>query len=137
MMRATLTIAVVLGALALDRLALSTSAGADLLTPSPERISQVFVTSVAAHRPEQARERLTRGARQEWPSARIRELDRAWRERHGDYRMAEGQAVHDGKRADLHARFRTARGGPVERSFVLERDADTAFWKIARIEDGG
>lgn len=134
-MRATLTVALVLGALALDRLALSTSAGADLLTPTPERTAQVFVTSVAAHRPEQARERLTAAARAHWSPARLRELDRAWRERDGDYRMTDGETDRQGARAELHARFQTARRGVVERTFVLERDADTALWRIADVTE--
>ena len=134
-MRATLTIAIVLGALAVDRLALSTSLGATLLTPSPERTAQVFVTSVAAHRPEQARDRLTPAAREQWSAARLRDLDRAWRERDGDYRMADGEASGGDERVELRAHFKTARQGAVERRFVLEREADTALWKVARVGD--
>jgi len=134
-MRATLTVAVVLGALALDRLALSTSAGATLLTPSPKGTAQVFVTSVAAHRPEQARERLTPAAREQWSPARLRDLDRAWRDRDGDYRMTDGEASGSDDRVELRAQFRTARRGAVERRFLLERDVDTALWKIARVGD--
>jgi hypothetical protein len=134
-MRATLTIAIVLGALAVDRLALSTSLGATLLTPSPERTAQVFVTSVAAHRPEQARDRLTPAARERWSAARLRDLDRAWRERDGDYRMADGEASGGDERVELRAHFKTARRGAVERRFVLEREADTALWKVARVGD--
>jgi len=134
-MRATLTVAVVLGALALDRLALSTSAGATLLTPSAKGTAQVFVTSVAAHRPEQARERLTPAAREQWSPARLRDLDRAWRGRDGDYRMTDSEASGSDDRVELRAQFRTARRGAVERRFVLERDTDTALWKIARVGD--
>lgn len=135
-MRGALTVALVLGALALDRLALSTSFGADVLTPTPERTAQIFVTSVAAHRPEQARARLTAAAREQWSAGRLRDLDRAWRERDGDYRMVEGEAAARGDRVVLRARFKTARRGSVERTFVLERDADTALWRIARIGEG-
>ena len=133
-MRAALTIAVVVGALAVDRLALSTSRGAEVLVPTPERTAQVFMTSVAAHRPEQARERLTAEARREWPSTRLRELDRTWRERDGHYRMAESDESRRGDRAEVRARITTARRGTVQRLFVLERDADTAVWKIALLE---
>ena len=134
-MRATLTLALALGALALNRAALSTGPGAELLTPTPERTAQTFVTSVAAHRPDQARARLTSTAREAWSPARLRDLDRAWRDRDGEYRMTGGEESRRGDRADLSARFQTARRGVVERRFSLEREADTALWKIASIEE--
>jgi hypothetical protein len=135
MTRAALTMAVVLGALTLDRLALSTEPGARLLTPSPERTVQTFVTSVATGRPDQARHRLTSDARSQWSSARLLTLNRAWHARDGDYRMRDGEARRLGDRVEIRARIDTALRGAVERTFGLEREAETALWRIARIPE--
>ena len=105
----------------------------EILTPRPERVVQNLVGTLAGKRPESAATQMAGDAAD--AAGRLRALDRTLRERHGDYRFADAQAVRRGDEADVRAELRSSRGERFAQRFALVRDSATRLWKVTAFTD--
>jgi hypothetical protein len=130
-------LATVLAALALNFALVRARVALDLVTPSPEKTVQSFVTGLSAQRWEFARHQLDESARPDFPPEELERLDDRLRQRHGHYTFVGGSAERAPDHVSYRALIKTQRNGVLERAFRLERTPESALWKIVAFEPLG
>lgn len=122
--------AVTLLALAANAWLVRQGVALDLVVPSPDRVVRGFVATLAAGRPERAREALSRPAKAEVSVNRLRWLDDRLHARFGTYHVIPLETVVRQEAATTGARLQPRRGEPVHVTFPLVREAPGRLWKI-------
>ena len=130
-MRAIVSVAAVtLLALAANAWLVRQGVALDLVVPSPEKVVRGFVTTLAAGRPERAREALSEPAKAELSVDRLRWLDDRLHERFGVYHVVPLETVLRRDSATTGARLQPGRGDPVHVTFPLVRETPSRLWRI-------
>ena len=122
--------AVTLVALAVNAWLVTSGVALDVVVPTPERVVRGFVTTLAAGRPEQAREALSEPAKAETPVDHLRRIDQGLHDRFGTYLVMPLETVVRQDAATTGARLQPGRGRPVHVTFPLVRETSSRLWKI-------
>lgn len=105
------------------------------LVPSPETVSQKFVSALSAGRYEASRHELSDELRARLTVDELEALDGQLRATYGPYEILPvGEARQDGRRASYQGIIESASGEILRPAFELEQSPDTLLWEITNIQ---